>query len=1545
MVEQFYEPPPTLKDRKENPLNEDWLTAAPIKSTEAGLGLVSQIESKVEPIAQTIDSFGSWQHLSTSGIIVITMILTWFITYFRFAFAWYFAVLWVISLVYSRNMTRFYKKVRNQALKDYSLNQIDVDQEKVEWFNQFLRRFWINYEPSLSASIKSVIDSSLEYYKPAFLEELVLTDFCLGSQAPRIEAIKTFAGTDDEMLIMDWDLTFMPFDDQSVSQLERNLRDLRNVSVVLKATLGVLPLTVAIKELYLSGRMRVQLKFFNGFPHIQSVDIGFVSTPSMDFKLVPLGTGDINKLGGLGDYIRTTVDGIVASILVNPVKMNFPIGAWFDASAGQTESPVVTVAEAKGLKNKDVTGISDPATVIKLGGTEIARTRVIDNTLDPKWNEVFHVVIYKSTLTQLDSKSDELKFEVFHVAPIGSKSLGITSTLKLHKWIKLLELPEENTDGTQEELTKEEKENLLLEWGSPMETYSAEVWKKLVTPGKKSSGSLRINLSYFPVLGNGPVTNLDELNLSHKAGIITVYVHQAKELMKAGIHSSVLECAAYFDGEEMFRTAHRKRTSNPSWESKHVFYCPDIGIANYNFKILNKGESIGEVKINLAHAIKATDDWYKLFGNPVGKVRISVKFSQLDAGQTMVDRTKTTNQEPLGLARITVLGAKDLENTEILGSNFSIIVGKSDPYARVYLQGRNVGITAHRENTLAPVWNETFYTMAYSLKEQITMEVFDFNNLAKDKPLGKAELPIGPLLAFLNPDRSSLDMNQIGKFELDGLTVTVKEGQTLDVWAPIYLNTVIETDADMEENEPAPRDSLGKSFFKKTKANLTSFTQDIKTGKVRQKGHIHFELNLFHILQDYSVEAQDVLYVVRKSMNETPVQATLPLSPQDTHAETPTSLQEKSSSAVEAKEKIAEKPAATTDAAGRVSLVSTQIGSNESLAVVESNTANILEKVNAHRTGILSIKIKSGEFNRRVRPYVTISSVHGDEKVLFSTFAPPTAKSIVYWHAGNDRFITDIVSTKFVLYVRDQFGESPSDKDYILGVWKGDFVTELLGKKNNWVNFHQYSLRETDCEKLPITCRINLGFSFFPVELDVAVNDKYDTGVLQFDLLSAKNLPAVDSNGFSDPYCIITLNGNNVHKSKIHKKTLNPVFDERIYIDIYSRMKSTIDLHLKDYNQFTHNVSLGHCRIPLSTIVPDQVINITVPLDIGQGTVDICFIFQPKEIAKPLTSNVTESRLATETTALGKFGRGLTSQVTGLGSLMTGKKKSSGAVKSAISPLSSQDGLGALEHPEPPTDQTPKSYGLESRRPNRPKNADDDSQKPHAPPPIVENTAEKDEDTPLSLRAPEQDIKLVEDFIPGRNSATNMNSSTSVPDIRVKSPSPALPDVERASVASLRSISNGNKINFHIHSARGLQGVDRGGTSDPYVKVTAPDVKKSIYKTAVIKKSLNPIWHDEKFTVPSTTESLKFTVLDKNMISNDVELGYVDLNLVELLAHTDSVDEWFEMKGYSGGQVRISFEKIATDEPQPKRVSSNHSMYSGILKLGRKRASSNASQI
>ena len=111
----------------------------------------------------------------------------------------------------------------------------------------------------------------------------------------------------------------------------------------------------------------------------------------------PLGA-DLSKIAGLGSFIKDTVDFQLAQIIVNPVKMSLNIGEWMGDTTGKTEVPVgvlrgmlhlisfncalVVIYEAKGLKNLDVTGISDPAALICIGGNIVARTRVFDNRCD-----------------------------------------------------------------------------------------------------------------------------------------------------------------------------------------------------------------------------------------------------------------------------------------------------------------------------------------------------------------------------------------------------------------------------------------------------------------------------------------------------------------------------------------------------------------------------------------------------------------------------------------------------------------------------------------------------------------------------------------------------------------------------------------------------------------------------------------------------------------------------------------------------------------------------------------------------------------------------------------------------------------------------------------------------------------------------------------------------------------------------------------------------------------------------------------------------------
>ena len=47
--------------------------------------------------------------------------------------------------------------------------QIDSESEEVEWLNLILKRFWAQFEPTLSDMIKTQVNAVLELSKPGFI--------------------------------------------------------------------------------------------------------------------------------------------------------------------------------------------------------------------------------------------------------------------------------------------------------------------------------------------------------------------------------------------------------------------------------------------------------------------------------------------------------------------------------------------------------------------------------------------------------------------------------------------------------------------------------------------------------------------------------------------------------------------------------------------------------------------------------------------------------------------------------------------------------------------------------------------------------------------------------------------------------------------------------------------------------------------------------------------------------------------------------------------------------------------------------------------------------------------------------------------------------------------------------------------------------------------------------------------------------------------------------------------------------------------------------
>ncbi|KAF5003332.1 hypothetical protein F66182_16150, partial [Fusarium sp. NRRL 66182] len=143
---------------------------------------------------------------------------------------------------------------------------------------------------------------------------------------------------------------------------------------------------------------------------------------------------------------------------------------------------------------------------------------------------------------------------------------------------------------------------------------------------------------------------------------------------------------------------------------------------------------IGRYQIKLDDMLKMMDkgqEWYQLSGAKSGRVKMMVDWKPV-ALRGIVGGAGYV--APIGVVRIHFRGANELRNLETMG--------KSDPYARVLLNGIPSGRTVTFKNNLNPVWDEIVYVPVHNVREKLTLEVMDEENMQKDRSLGEVEIAL-----------------------------------------------------------------------------------------------------------------------------------------------------------------------------------------------------------------------------------------------------------------------------------------------------------------------------------------------------------------------------------------------------------------------------------------------------------------------------------------------------------------------------------------------------------------------------------------------------------------------------------------------------------------------------------------------------------------------------------------------------------------------------------------------------------------------------------
>ncbi|KAJ3201403.1 hypothetical protein HDU67_001364, partial [Dinochytrium kinnereticum] len=813
---------------------------------------------------------------------------------------------------------------------------------------------------------------------------------------------------------------------------------------------------------------------------------------------------------------------------------------------------------------------------------------------------------------------------------LTDKSMGFTEVLHLAQWIKLLEAETDRLKtklstvslaasdpmdirgkvSGDRPLTKVERNRLLTEWGTPFPEDS-DVWKMLMhEEGGKPRGEVRVDLSYFPLpksqetIDPAPTPSPEDADVdaatakareealaeaakireeAAKAraeaeaklttGVLTIVVHQAKELPCSKAANPT--CTVYIDGLARFPTSpsnnlgstpSAKKTNNPVWDHSFVYFISDSAAAELSFSVKDdkEGRTMGKVQIPIKDVIQkkpgndAAADWYKISGCPTGKLRVTFKWQPLDL-ESCHKNAEVVRKEPIGMIRVNLIEAKGVANVEAFR--------KSDPYAKIHLSRRQIGATHVKENTLDPVWNELFYAVCYSRNEPIRIELWDYNKVKKDLGLGRVEFYLEELLnpaswdqvAEDHADRvkradgeeegegdahdadEEMDLKRqawLLKQKTDGLKV-VRKGNIMDVWAPIYI-----TRSQNEEVDDAnSKDAQGSRTINApplltastTALNMVGMGSGAKAG---QKGHIHLEIEMLEVVTEHYVrpKSPEELAALFK-LHQEALELEKAKSP-ELAAPQPKSDEEKSLRGVVSLSELVKAPPTNE--------------THELLLGYETPSEVLMN----YPAGIIRLRIHEARGMKDAANYYAELLV--DDEVAGQTRCQRRLRDPI-WDASFDVFFKNVGKQKAKIQLRsagDDMKRQTSDP--IVGVWSTAMVG-IAGLRNAWI-----PLAPNGWEGVAGEMRVSVGYA--PINMESDEDSAKSMGILYADVVDAVHLEAVDSSGTSDPYCVISVNDRPIHRTKVHKKQLNPTFNETLTANIRSRLRSTLTVTVRDHN-------------------------------------------------------------------------------------------------------------------------------------------------------------------------------------------------------------------------------------------------------------------------------------------------------------------------------------------------------------------------------------------
>lgn len=421
------------------------------------------------------------------------------------------------------------------------------DVERVEWLNKTVQQMWPYICQFVEKLFRETIEPAVQGAH-AQLSTFTFSKIDMGDKPLRIDGVKVYTeNVDRRQIIMDLQISFVGNTEIDVDIKKYYCR-------------------AGIKSIQLNGVLRVIMDPLLGdMPLVGALSVFFLKKPFLDINWTGLTNMlDIPGINGLSDGI---IQDIIYSYLVLPNKMNIQLVGEAEIAKRRFPMPKAVLRihflEAQDLIGKDkflgglIKGKSDPYGVIQLGN-QLFRSKIIKESVNPKWNEVYETFVY-------DPPGQNLEIELFDEDPdkddfLGSISLSIDELEregKVDEWFTLSDV----ATG---------KLHLKLQWLSLLSTPDKldEVLSSIkADKGQANDGlSSALLLVHLDSAKNLPRNPLEYNNAGSKKDKVNKGLKSGKK-----VTSEPSPFVQFTVGHKSYESKTRFKTTEPVWEEAFTF--------------------------------------------------------------------------------------------------------------------------------------------------------------------------------------------------------------------------------------------------------------------------------------------------------------------------------------------------------------------------------------------------------------------------------------------------------------------------------------------------------------------------------------------------------------------------------------------------------------------------------------------------------------------------------------------------------------------------------------------------------------------------------------------------------------------------------------------------------------------------------------------------------------------------------------------------------------------------------------------------------------